>query len=200
MKKLLLLGDSNRMLYQPHVATLLKDKITVVGNAGNHQYSSAIAAWVNYWPKDRGEYYRPNVVHFNAGIQDAGHYPDPNHYPNRSGALRVPINEYRENLENIVNSLLTIAPNLIWATTTPVYADKSYQNVNSRWWWISGDIKRYNHVALAVMKNKKIKVNDLYTLVESNVSEFLGDDQVHLTEAGAKACAVEVVKCVKEFL
>ena len=42
-----------------------------------------------------------------------------------------------------------------------------------------------------------LQINDLHALVEPHISEYIReDDKLHLTEAGAKACAEQVVKAI----
>jgi len=62
MSRILLLGDSIRMSYQPHVARLL------AGRADNGQYDRYIHDSLDRWAKDMG---KPDIVHWNHGIHDA---------------------------------------------------------------------------------------------------------------------------------
>ena len=70
--RLLLLGDSIRMSYQPHVAQLLDGKVEVTGPAENCQFSLYTLSSLNRWIDELGQ---PEIVHWNNGIHDAGHNP-----------------------------------------------------------------------------------------------------------------------------
>lgn len=71
--KVLLLGDSIRMNYQPHVARLLDGRAHVVGPSDNCQYSGYTLASLDRWI---GELGCPEIIHWNNGIHDAGRNPD----------------------------------------------------------------------------------------------------------------------------
>ena len=93
--KVMLLGDSIRMSYQPLVARLLAGRAEVLGPADNCQYSlytlSSLARWAN-------ELGKPDIVHWNNGLHDAGH--NPQRHP-----IQIPIDMYRANLAHILDAL-----------------------------------------------------------------------------------------------
>lgn len=184
--KILLLGDSIRMSYQPIVAERLDGKATVVGPADNCQFSlytlSSLGRWI-------GELGKPDVVHWNNGIHDAGHNP------NRS-PVQIPIDMYQENIALILKQLRDLTPQVIWATSTPVHPDRPFTDTG--WSWRNEEIDRYNAAALEVMTANEVPVNDLHTLVWNNFQEYLAEDQLHLSEAGKNACAQAVVDAIAE--
>ena len=67
LPKVLLLGDSIRMSYQPHVARLLSDRAEVVGPVDNCQYSLYTLSSLDRWIAALG---KPDIVHWNNGIHD----------------------------------------------------------------------------------------------------------------------------------
>ena len=186
--KLLLLGDSIRMSYQPHVARLLEGRAEVVGPADNCQYSLYTLSSLDRWI---GEFGQPDIVHWNNGIHDSGH--NPNRCP-----VQIPIEMYRANLEFILGRLTAMTPNLIWATITPVHPDRPLRD--TEWSWRNEEIDRYNDVARELMESRNVPIDDLHALVWSNVAEFLSEDQLHLSEAGQAACAQAVVESVSPYL
>jgi lysophospholipase L1-like esterase len=186
--KVLLLGDSIRMSYQPHVARLLDGKAEVVGPADNCQYSLYTLSSLDRWIGTLGQ---PDIVHWNNGIHDCGHNP-------ARSPVQIPVDMYRANLEFILNRLTALTPNVIWATITPVHPDRPFRD--NEWSWRNEEIDHYNDVARELMRIKGVLVNDLHTLVWSNVSEFLSEDQLHLSESGQEACAKKVSDCVSIFL
>ena len=188
LPKVLLLGDSIRMSYQPHVARLLSDRAEVVGPADNCQYSlytlSSLGGWITALGK-------PDIVHWNNGIHDSGHNP-------ARSPIQIPIDVYRTNLESILDGLTALTPNVIWATITPVHPDRPFRD--TEWAWRNEEIDQYNEVAQTLIESRGVLINDLHTLVWNNVSEFLSEDQLHLSESGQEVCARAVVDCVATFL
>ncbi len=188
LPKVLLLGDSIRMSYQPHVARLLEGSAAVVGPADNCQYSlytlSSLARWIN-------ELGQPDVVHWNNGIHDVGHNP-------ARSPVQIPIDMYRDNIEFILDQLITITPKVVWATSTPVHPERPF--VDTQWSWRNEEIDRYNGVARDLMESREVTINDLHSLVSPNMSEFLSDDMLHLSETGQQACAKAVAKAVTPLL
>ena len=186
--KVLLLGDSIRMSYQPLVARLLDGRAQVVGPSDNCQYSlftlSSLGRWI-------GELGQPDIVHWNNGIHDAGHNPARN-------PVQIPIDMYSANLEFILNILVSWTPKVIWATSTPVHPDRPFRD--TEWSWRNEEIDRYNNAALQLMDSRGVPINDLHALVWANMPEFLSQDQLHLSEAGEKACAQAAADSVSTLL
>ncbi|MCZ6873320.1 MAG: SGNH/GDSL hydrolase family protein [bacterium] len=182
--KILLLGDSIRISYQPHVARLLDGKATVVGPADNCQYSLFTLSSLDRWIGEQGP---PNIVHWNNGIHDVGHNP-------ARSPVQVPIDMYRANLEFILKRLTALSPRVIWATMTPVHPDRPFRD--SEWSWRNDEIDRYNEAAWKLMEAHGLPINDLHALVQANLFEFLSEDMLHLSEAGQKACAQAVADCI----
>ena len=186
--KVLLLGDSIRMSYQPLVARLLDCRAQVVGPSDNCQYSLFTLSSLGRWIDELGQ---PDIVHWNNGIHDAGHNPARN-------PVQIPIDMYRANLEFILNILVAWTPKVIWATSTPVHPDRPFRD--TEWSWRNAEIDRYNDAARQLMESKGVPINDLHKLVWANMPEFLSQDQLHLSEAGEKACAQAAADSVSILL
>ena len=184
----LLLGDSIRMSYQPHVARLLDGTAKVVGPADNCQYSLYTLSSLNRWIGELGQ---PDIVHWNNGIHDSGHNP-------ARSPVQIPIDMYRANLEFILDQLTALTPNIIWATITPVHPDRPFRD--TEWSWRNEEIDQYNDVARELMESMGVRINDLHALVWSNVSGFLSEDQLHLSATGQEACARAVASAVSALL
>ena len=84
-----------------------------------------------------------------------------------------------------------ITPNVIFATTTPVNPEYQYTS--------NAVIEQYNAVLVPKLQALGIKINDLHALVAPNIPEYICEDMLHLSEAGAALCAQQVVKMIKEF-
>ena len=52
--RVMLIGDSIRMSYQPHVARLLEGKAEVVGPKGNCAHSAVTLEFLDQWVEDLG--------------------------------------------------------------------------------------------------------------------------------------------------
>ena len=132
LPKVLLLGDSIRMSYQPHVARLLSDRAEVVGPVDNCQYSLYTLSSLDRWIAALG---KPDIVHWNNGIHDSGHNP-------ARSPIQIPIDVYRTNLAFILDRLTALTPNVIWATITPVHPGRLF--CETEWAWRNEEIDQYN--------------------------------------------------------
>ncbi len=189
LPKVMLLGDSIRMSYQPLVAELLAGKAEVVGPSVNDRFSlftlTSIPDWVGIFGK-------PDLIHWNNGIHDAGYNP-------ARSPVQIPLEDYVGNVQRIVKHVRNnLTPKLIFATSTAPHPDKPFSDKG--WGWKQGDIERYNEAAKQVMAELDVPVNDLYGLVNADPDRMLCDDQLHLSEEGKKLCAEAVAKCVAEML
>ena len=184
--KVLLLGDSIRMSYQALVAEKLEGKAEVVGPADNCQYSlfTLSSRWI-------GELGQPDIVHWNNGLHDCGHNP-------RRSPVQIPVDMYRENLAFILKRLRELTPNVLWATLTPVHPDRPFQD--SEWSWRNEEIDRYNVAARELMEAREVPVTELHKLVWVNLEELLSEDQLHLSQAGQRACASAVAQAISARL
>lgn len=183
----LLLGDSIRMSYQPLVAKALQDMTDVVGPAENGQYSLYTLSSLQRWLDQLG---RPDIVHWNNGLHDVGHNP-------ARSPVQIPLDMYRKNIEFILRRLLETEAQVIWATTTPVHPDRPFRP--DQWSWRNEEINQYNYAALDIMGRYDIPVNDLHSIVMSDVDRYLSEDQLHLSEAGKEQCANAVVRIIQTY-
>jgi len=186
--RILLLGDSIRMSYQPYVARLLEGRANVVGPADNCQYSLYTLSSLTRWIEACG---KPDIIHWNNGLHDAGHNPD-------WCPVQIPIDVYAANLAFVLNRLLAITPNVVWATITPVHPDRPFRD--TEWSWRNTEIDEYNNVAKELMVSRGVPINDLHTLVWNDTAAFLCEDQLHLSDAGRQACAEAVTNSVSAYL
>jgi lysophospholipase L1-like esterase len=186
--RVLLLGDSIRMSYQPVVTEKLKGYADVVGPEENCQFSTYTLSSLDTWIGLLGI---PDIVHWNNGIHDAGHNPD--RIP-----IQIPLEVYENNLVLILKSLKSITPHIIWATSTPVHPDRPFRN--DQWSWRNEEIDRYNSVATEFMKKQGVPINDLHSIVASDPDRYLADDQLHLSENGIAKCADAVTEAIRKYL
>ena len=180
LKKLILLGDSIRMGYQPEAARILKGQMEVAGPAENGRWSGYILNSLRFWMPEWGT---PDVIHLNAGLWDTG-----DDYGFGRPFTRPA--DYRENLELIIRVLREHYPDakLILATTTPTL-DRDQQV-----------IRDFNEVLSGTAKREGVFLNDLYSLFAGKEEKYICPDKIHLTKEGFSLAAQQVVRAVQKAL
>ena len=196
----LILGDSISIGYTPFVTELMKDEAKVVrptnanGGAENCAGTTKGVPNIDRWlALDGGNW---DVIHFNFGLHDIKHVQpesgqnsnDPNH-PHQASPEK-----YEEQLRAIVEKLKATGAKLIYATTTPV------PDGGVRPYRLPSDVEKYNEIAVRIMKENDIAVNDLYAFVLPRMEEIQRPVNVHFTDEGSQALAEEVVKHIRKAL
>lgn len=196
--QVLVIGDSISLGYTPVLQGMLKEQVEITrppNNSGgwiNCQGTKLGVSMIDEWLA-LGEF---DVIHFNFGLHDLKHvHPetgqnsnDPTH-PQQSN-----LEEYEKNLREIVAKLKATDAKLIFATTTP-YPDKP-----------GGPLRRadqpakYNQVALQIMKENDIHVNDLHGLVLPRMDELLLPNNVHFRPSANLILAEQVATEIKAAL
>lgn len=184
MKKVVLLGDSIRLIgYGKKVPEMLGDDYTVFQSEDNCRFVKYTLRCLFDWREDIKD---ADIIHWNNGLWDVtnGLFDD-------GGKPFTSEDEYVDNMLRVASELLKITPNVIFATTTPVHPEYPY-NSNEL-------IRHYNEVIVPKLQDMGIRINDLHSIVAANIPEYICEDQIHLSEAGAQACAEQVVKMIREF-
>lgn len=179
--KIILLGDSIRMGYGPDVEKYFKAKgFDFYQPQDNCRYSKYLLRML-YDYKDI--FKDADVIHFNAGHWDVCQLFD-------DKKTFSSIEEYRENLRRITKLLLEITPKVIFATTTPVRLEHP-RNDNKT-------IDEFNRVAIEVMNEFGVRVNDLNALLREDIYSNICEDLTHLSEQGKDKCAKQVISFIEE--
>ena len=186
--KVLLLGDSIRMSYQPAVAELLGDRAEVVGPAENCQFSLYVLACIYRWLDEVGV---PDIVYWNIGLHDVGHSPS-------RKPVQIPVEDYVGNLEFLLEIFRNRTDRVIWATSTPVHPD--HHAVEGKWVWYNDQIKQYNAAAAELMTRHNVPIDDLHAVVAADPDKYICDDKIHLSSQGVEACAQSVAKAIEPHL
>ncbi len=186
--KVLLLGDSIRMSYEPLVREALKDAADVAGPTDNCAFSLYTLQSVERWLDELGP---PDIIHWNNGIHDSGHNAD-------RSPKQIPLVAYATTIEYLLQLLQGTGARIVWATTTPVHPTRPFPTEG--WSWMNEEIDVYNAVALEIMSRYEIPVNDLHAVVVADPDKYLAEDQLHLSEAGQAACAEAVVEALRPGL
>ena len=168
MKKVTLLGDSIRMIgYGAKVEEgLKKEGVEVFQPDDNCRFAKyTLRMLFDYKDQIAGS----DVIHWNNGLWDVSDLFGDGRFSSTE--------EYCQNMVRIADILLKITPNVIFATTTPVRNNYSYQT--------SEDIARLNAAIVPLLKEKNVAINDLYGLVYPVKEEVIRDDDlIHLNERG----------------
>ena len=154
LPRVLILGDSISIGYTLDVRRELSGKANVHRAAANCGPTSRGVASLDDWLGDG----RWDVIHFNFGLHDLVYHDEQgkNIAPDR-GRLQVPLDQYEKNLNTIVARLKKTGATLIFATTTPVPTGEPQRKPD--------DLQAYNAVALKVMRQQGVAVDDLYTFI-----------------------------------
>jgi acyl-CoA thioesterase-1 len=201
LPNVLLLGDSISIGYTLPVRELLRAKANVFrpvnadGTAENCSDTGKGLQELDRWLAARPKW---DAIHFNWGLHDLKHMKPGEPKPTTSSDPNDPplrkLEDYRANLEKIVTRLERTGARLIFATTTPV--PEGVTNPFRR----PDDPPRYNAAAVEVMKANRLRVNDLFALVQSHLAESQLPRNVHFTERGSIVLAEQVATVIREEL
>ena len=182
MKKIVLLGDSIRLWgYGTRVPEMLGEGYEVSQPEDNCRFVKYTLRGLFDWHdiiKDA------DVIHWNNGLWDCTEIFD--------DGLFTSEEEYVENMLRVATLLKKITPNVIFATTTPVWDEFE--------WTHNDKIERFNEIIVPKLKEIGIKINDLHALVSRDVHKYVKEcDMIHLSDEGIELCAEAVCKAIKEF-
>jgi dienelactone hydrolase/lysophospholipase L1-like esterase len=188
-----LVGDSIRLGYAPFVTRLLEGVARVVSPQPNGGDSARVLQHLEEWVLRE----RPDVVHLNCGLHDLKRSEE-------TGAYQVPLAQYEANLREIVERLRRggsgSGATLLFASTTPILDDRHAQR-KADFDRTQADVARYNAVALAVMGELDVPVDDLHRMVQEGGPEgLLSGDGTHYTAEGYALLAEAVADCVRRAL
>ena len=124
------------------------------------------------------------VIHFNCGIHDITHKR--NGVVDAEGEAQVPIDEYEQNLRELVSRLDETGAQLVWARTTAI---KPYGIRRME------DLRAYNAAADKVIAEAEIPVNDLFALSQRHL-DTLGDN-VHFNDEGNAILGAQVARSIR---
>ncbi|HSI82446.1 MAG: SGNH/GDSL hydrolase family protein [Candidatus Methylacidiphilales bacterium] len=180
LPRVLLIGDSISIAYTVPVRKLLDGKANVhriPTNGGSSSGPGRAKSWVGSEKWD--------VIHFNFGVHDA---------KIKNGKPTNDLAAYEQNLRAMVAILKATGAKIIFATTTPVPA---ILKPDTRKF---DPIPPYNEVALKVMKENNIPVDDLYTLMLPVQEKYQRPFDVHFTPEGSNFMADTIAKQIEQQL
>ena len=182
LPRVLLIGDSISIGYTLAVRELLTGKANVHRIPENGGPTIRGLEKIDEWLGD-GKW---DVIHFNWGLHDLKYMEDGKH--------QVSLPEYRKNLDKMVKRMKRTKAVLIWASTTPVPEGEVSPHR------VPGDVLLYNETARAVMRRERVAIDDLYGFALPRLKEIQRPVNVHFTDEGSKALAVQVVASIEREL
>ena len=185
LPRVLIVGDSISIGYTTGVRKLLDGKANVHRVEGNCRWS---AYGVNHIDEWLGES-QWDVIHFNFGLWDwYGWAQDTKATPK----------SYAQSLDQIVTRLKQTNAKLIFAVTTPpcVGPEKKVKIT------ITEDRAReFNDAAIAVMEKHGVQINDLYSLIGDQRSDYRNaENDVHYNNEGKELLAARVSEVIEKAL
>ncbi|MDD4098961.1 MAG: SGNH/GDSL hydrolase family protein [Lentisphaeria bacterium] len=178
--KVMLIGDSIRMHCQSEITRLLGNDFTVWGPEENCRFAKYTAKQLPSWLGLCGT---PDLIHWNNGLWDTSHvYAEDGPF--------TPLDEYLRYMAIILRELRKRCRNIIFATTTPV----AEQHPNQK----NSVINAYNQAITAYLREQSIPINDLYTLVYPQRSQWLCADGCHPSEDGKTGIGAAVADAVRK--
>ncbi len=182
LPRVLIIGDSISIGYTPVVQAALKGEADVRRIPGNGRMSANGLKLLSSWLGTQ----RWDVITFNFGLHDAKFLAP--------GKQQVPPAEYEANLRELVRRLQATGAKLVWCSTTPVPPGEL---VPSRQF---SDIGEYNRIAIKVMTENHVVINDLNTFITPHVAEYQTKQDVHFAKAGYEALGGEVAAAIRAQL
>jgi acyl-CoA thioesterase-1 len=189
LPRVLLIGDSVSMGYTIPVRQMLQGKANVHRPAANCGPTERGLDQLDKW-LGKGKW---DVIHFNFGLHDLkyldanGKYVDPD-----KGKQVASPEVYERNLRELVARLKKTGAKLIFATTTPVPAGTLGR--------LEGDEVRYNQVAVKVMADNGIAIDDLHAVAVKDQKTIQKPRNVHFTPEGYKMLAASAAASIERAL
>lgn len=202
LPKVFIYGDSISIAYTEYVRASLKNKACVFRLHENGTSSNVFIEKMEAMKQamfqphlTEGWNFKWDVIHFNVGLHDLKYVVD-GRLDKQNGTQVSSLETYENNLRSIIDYLKTEYPKakLVFATTTPVPEGEPGR--------IAGDAKRYNMVALNVMKeHKDVIINDLHEFSIPVLEEFaVRPGDVHFKAQGARLQGMEVARVIGDAI
>lgn len=170
LPRVLIIGDSISLGYTIPVREALKGKANVHRPPCNCGPTTSILNGLDDWLGD-GKW---DVIHINAGLHDRRRTDD----------------QYRENLQKIIDRLKKTGATIIWANTTPCTNEED----------LIGRVETFNKIAAEVMAANDVAVDDFYALLQPRYEELVGKDKCHYTAAGSAIMAKATTEAIEKAL
>ena len=179
LPRLMLIGDSIRMNYQPVVEKELAGEFEVVAPEENCRFAKFALNELERWFEACGE---PDIIHWNIGLWDSA-------VVCKEDGMFTPPEEYLHYMSRIQRELFKHTDKVIFATTTPVLPGSLNQHIEY--------IESLNRIIVPFMQEQGVAINDLYRLLKSRESELQSPDCIHLNPLGQQVLGKAVADAVR---
>ena len=176
-----LLGDSIRRIgYGKRLPEILGDEFEVWQPDDNGRFSSYTLRMLFDYRKQLEEC---DIIHWNNGLWDTcALFGD--------GEPFTPIDVYVDTMMRIARILLSMTPNVIFATTTPVRPLGVPRNSVTA---------EYNKALVPRLREIGVRINELGEAIAEDVDKYIReDDRIHLSEDGIDFAAGLVAECIRQ--
>ncbi|KKR04694.1 MAG: Lipolytic protein G-D-S-L family [Candidatus Uhrbacteria bacterium GW2011_GWF2_39_13] len=213
MKSLFVIGDSISCYYGRYLEKMLSGIMEYDRKGGSHTLtdlddctnginggdSSMVLTYLKEVVKK--EWFNPDILLLNCGLHDIKTHPE-------TGALQVPLKQYRKNLDNILSITSDRKITVVWVRTTPL--NQKHYTDSKLFVRRAENISEYNSVADQIMKSNNIPVIDLFAFTKTLGDDIYlnGTDDVHFNEkaaaeqaafiAGWIYCRVTRIDCINK--
>ncbi|HEY0968365.1 MAG TPA: SGNH/GDSL hydrolase family protein [Opitutaceae bacterium] len=189
LPRVLIVGDSISIGYTLTVRDQLRGVANIhrpAENCGDTKRGlERLDAWLGMGTWD--------LIHFNFGLHDI-RYVDPHgkYVSPDNGVQATSPADYERNLRRLVRRLKATGATLVFATTTPVPGGAAGR--------LEPDAIRYNEIAIEVMQDEGVAVNDLFILASAIQAETQLKQNVHFTPQGYDLLAGQVTESIVKAL
>jgi lysophospholipase L1-like esterase len=173
LPRVLLIGDSVSRGYTQATRKALAGKANVHRAPANCGPTASGVKNIDVWLGD-GKW---DVIHFNFGIHDRS----------------TPLADYTQRLEQLVERIQKTGARLVWASTMPIPDDPTKGQT-------AASIVERNQAAAALMKQRQIAVDDLFTAVTPHLSEIQNPNDVHFNARGYDFLGEAVARAIETTL
>ncbi len=179
LPNILLIGDSISIYYTDTVRRLLKGHADVFRTPMGPGKAETLFESLDDFLKSS----QWDVIHFNSGLHDFA----------RTEGTPEDLEIYRNNLKTIIKKLRATEAKLIWGNTTPVPV-KAIASSDER-------CKNYNAVAAELMAEEDIPVNDLYSAILPDHSQYwTAPNNIHFNSLGSALLGRRVANAILPVL
>lgn len=189
LPRVLLIGDSISIGYTIPLRKALQGVANLHRPPENCESTREGLAKLERWLGD-GHW---DVIEFNWGLHDLKYVDEKGKLTSvEQGRQKVPLPEYKRNLEKLVQRLERTGAVLIWRNTTPVPPGARGR--------IPGSEDRYNQAAAVIMARHGIRVNDMNGFIRKNRIPHIKPDNVHFSRQASAQLAAESAAVIREAL
>lgn len=200
-RSIFVIGDSISIHYGPYLKAFIQEKFNYdrrreIGEAlknldkpiGANAGDSSMV--LKYLQEEMDKQVKYDILLLNCGLHDI-------RVDRNTLELQIKAEQYKRNLEEIIDLAKMLSKEVFWITTTPII-DKIHNSRKEGFWRFSKDLDTYNAIAEEVMIKENIKTIDLYNFTKG-FGEKVYCDHVHFKEDIRKLQAEYIAGYLNNF-